>query len=188
MTLLRIAKTALVAAAVGTSAFANAGAHASELTGSPEGIALAKRVNAAYAHVAGLVERSDTTIEGDIPVTMTWLMGLRDGNIVAVRWTVAGPGATKNEIHLPTVTYRRMSNERCWTKLGFIASGDFGGVLGKGRFSIRRAPASLPKLEMTLAAAASPTRSTLGPTVFCGRSSHRFREPISARCRTRRFG
>ena len=119
MTLLRISAAAIIAAAC-VPALASSGVPPRGLTGSPEGVALAKRVNLSYETVPGLSMTAVAAVEGSSvwsPLGLSSTTRLNHGNLYAIRESVTGRAGTHEQIQRPEATYRITSPEACWTRI-----------------------------------------------------------------------
>ena len=119
MTLLGISAAAIVAAAC-VPAVASSGVPPRGLTGSPEGVALAKRVNLSYITVPGLSVTTVISAEGSTtwsPLPTLTTARLSHGNPYAIRDTATSRAGTQTQIQRPEAKYRIASPETCWTRI-----------------------------------------------------------------------
>ena len=103
------------------TAAANAGgaqiAAASGALGDPAGIALAKKVRAAYTDVPAVAIAGELSVQGEVAVTMDAKMALDHGDITSYSGTMDIGGASFELSGSPTSFHLRSSGASCWAAL-----------------------------------------------------------------------
>jgi len=103
------------------TAAANAGGAttvaASGALGDPAGIALAKKVRAAYADVPAVAVSGELSVQGDVALTMDAKMALDHGDITSYTGTMDIAGASFEMSGTPTAFHIRSSGASCWAAL-----------------------------------------------------------------------